>query len=320
MHGKTVLVTGATQGIGKATAAALAARGARVVLLARREDRGRAAQAEIEAASRGRGRVELLVADLSSLAEVRRAAAEFKAKYDRLDVLINNAGVLVPRRRVTVDGIEETFAVNHVAPFLLTRELLDVLRASAPARIVNVSSEAHRHAKMYWEDLQFLRRPYRAWCAYRQSKLANLLFTYELAHRLDHSGITANALHPGVVATGFGQTYGGLTGVLIKLAHPFMASPEQGARTSVVLACAPHLAGVTGAYSVDGKRVPSNAVSYCRASQRKLWALSDELARAGGRQYPDATGSGARLPAAPSEGGAYGHGGAAYGGAFSRLS
>lgn len=278
MQGKTVLVTGANQGIGKATAIALAQQGANVVILCRNPDKGRAALADIQAASRG-GKAELLVADFASLADVRRAAAEFRASHQRLDVLVNNAGLYVPERRVTSDGIEETFGVNHVAPFLLTNELLDLLKASAPARIVNVSSEAHRHARMNWEDLQFASTQYKGFRAYGQSKLANVLFTYELARRLEGTGVTANALHPGVVASGFGQTYPGALSFLVKVAKPFLLTNEQGARTSVHVASSPEVEGVTGKYFAKCRPVRSNAVSYDQASQRKLWSLSLEMIR-----------------------------------------
>ncbi len=279
MQGKTVLVTGANQGIGKATAVALARKGAHVVIVARNADKGRVALAEVQAASGAGGDrpAELIVADLSSQEQVRRAAAEFKARHDRLDVLVNNAGVFVPERRTTVDGLEETFALNHLGYFLLTQELLGVLRASGPARIVNVSSEAHRHATMGWDDLQFERRRYRAMKAYGQSKLANLLFTYELARRLEGTGVTANALHPGVIATGFGQTYGGAMSVLVKIARPFLLTPEQGAQTTIYLASSPEVAGVTGKYFVRCKPARSNGVSYDVQAQRKLWALSEQL-------------------------------------------
>jgi NAD(P)-dependent dehydrogenase (short-subunit alcohol dehydrogenase family) len=285
MKGKTVLVTGANQGIGKATALSLAQKGARVVLVSRSREKGLAALADIQAAS-GSKDVELLVADLSSLAQVRRLAAEFKARHDRLDVLVNNAGLVVPNRRATVDGLEETFAVNHLAPFLLTKELLDVLHAAAPARIVNVSSAAHRGARMRWDDLEFARHPYNQWKAYGQSKLANVLFTYELARRLDPSKVTANALHPGVIASGFGQTYGGALAVLIKIAHPFFASPETGARTSVYLASSPEVEGVTHKYFARCKETSSSPASYDEASQKKLWAISEELTKAVRRVAP----------------------------------
>ena len=280
MQGKSVLIPGANQGIGKAAAVALARQGAHVSIVARSREKGLSAIADIKAASGASTKVDLIVADLSSQEQVRRAAAEFKARHDRLDVLVNNAGVLVPTRRTTVDGFEETFAVNHLAYFLLTRELLGLLQASAvdgPSRVVNVSSEAHRRAKMQWDDLQFKRHPYSPFKAYGQSKLANILFTFELARRLDPTKVTANVLHPGVVASGFGQTYGGSTAFLIRLLHPFFSSVEEGAKTTVYLASSPRVEGVTGQYFSRCKPVKSNAVSDCEASQRKLWALSEEM-------------------------------------------
>jgi NAD(P)-dependent dehydrogenase (short-subunit alcohol dehydrogenase family) len=276
MQGKTVLITGANQGIGKAAAIVLAGKGARVVMVARNADKGRAALAEVVAASRG-VEPELIVADLSSQEQVRRAASELKARHDRLDVLVNNAGVFVPERHTTVDGLEESFALNHLGYFLLTRELLDLLKQSARARIVNVSSEAHRGATMQWDDLQYCTHRYRGFRAYGQSKLANVLFTYELARRLGGTRVTANALHPGVIGSGFGQTYGGAMSVLVKIARPFMLTPEEGARTTVYLASSPEVEGVTGSYFSKCKAVSSNAVSYDEASQRKLWALSEQL-------------------------------------------
>jgi NAD(P)-dependent dehydrogenase (short-subunit alcohol dehydrogenase family) len=281
MLGKTVLVTGANQGIGKAAAIALAAKGAHVVLVARNADKGRAALAEVQAA--GAGGAELIVADLSSQEQVRRTAAEYKAKHSSLDVLVNNAGVFVPERHVTVDGLEETFALNHLGYFLLTRELLDVLQTTSGARIVNVSSDAHRGARMHWDDLQFEHAKYRGLKAYGQSKLANVLFTYELARRLEGTGVTANCLHPGVIGSGFGQTYGGAMSVLVKIARPFMLTPEDGARTTVYLASSSDVAGVTGKYFSKCKAVKSNAVSYDVQSQQKLWSLSEQLVKAHAR-------------------------------------
>jgi NAD(P)-dependent dehydrogenase (short-subunit alcohol dehydrogenase family) len=280
MQGKTVLVTGANQGIGKATAMALARKGARVVIVARNPDKGRAALAEVQAAGGAGEQAELIVADLSSQEQVRRAAAEFRSGHDRLDVLVNNAGVFVPERHVTVDGLEESFGLNHLGYFLLTQELLDVLRKSAPARIVNVSSEAHRGATMHWGDLQFEKHRYRGMKAYGQSKLANVLFTYELARRLEGTRVTANALHPGVIASGFGQTYGGSMSVFVKIARPFLLTPEQGAQTTIYLASSSEVEGVTGKYFSRCKPIRSNALSYDEASQRKLWALSERLVKA----------------------------------------
>ncbi len=281
MARKTVLVTGASNGIGKATALALAKQGADLVIVARSAVKGEAAASDIRRAAAG-ARVEVLVADLSSQEQVRRLAEQYKSTYGRLDVLVNNAGVLAFGRHVTADGLEETFAVNHLASFLLTRELLDVLRASAPARIVNVSSDAHRGAKMAWDDLQFANHRYSAWRAYGQSKLANVLFTYELARRLEGTGVTANALHPGVVATGFGQTYGGTTARLLPVARPFLATPEEGARTAVYLASSAEVEGVSGRYFTKCRAVPSSELSYCEASRKKLWAISEELTRGRG--------------------------------------
>ncbi len=279
MEGKTVVVTGANQGIGKASALALARRGARVILVARNHAKGQAALDEIRAASPAQ-QGDLVVADLASSADVRRAAAEIRARTGRLDVLLNNAGVYVPERHTTVDGVEETFAVNHLAPFLLTHELLDLLKASAPSRVVTVSSEAHRGARMQWDDVQFASHRYRGFKVYGQSKLANVLFTYELARRLQGTGVTANALHPGVIASGFGQTYPGALAVVTRLAKPFLLSSEQGARTSVYLASSPEVEGMTGQYFSKSRPVRSSAVSYDEAAQRKLWALSVELVRA----------------------------------------
>jgi NAD(P)-dependent dehydrogenase (short-subunit alcohol dehydrogenase family) len=273
--GKRVLVTGASDGIGKATAVALARAGAKVVILARTEAKGQAARQAIR--STAGVDVEVVAADLSSQQQVRWVAAEYKRRFDRLDVLVNNAGVLASHRRVTADGLEETFAVNHLAYFLLTRELLDILQASAPARVVNVSSEAHRGARMQWDDLQFATHRYGSWRAYGQSKLADLLFTYELARRLEGTGITANAVHPGTVGTGLARTYGGPAAVLMRLARPFLLSPEEGARTSVYLAGSQQVEGVSGRYFSGSRALASNEYSYCEPSQKKLWAISEEL-------------------------------------------
>jgi NAD(P)-dependent dehydrogenase (short-subunit alcohol dehydrogenase family) len=275
MQGKTVLITGANQGIGKATAIKLAELGARVVLLCRNEAKGRAALEEVRERAKG-GAPELLVADLASLSDVRRIAADFRRTHDRLDVLLNNAGLLVPTRRTTVDGFEETFAVNHLAPFLLTKELLDLLRATPASRVVNVSSDAHRRATMHWDDLE-LRTGYGSLKAYGQSKLANILFTYELADRLKGSGVTTNCLHPGVIATGFGQTYGGGFSLLIRLVKPFLLAPEEGARTSVYLASSSEVADVTGQYFAKCKAVRSNAASYDEAARHRLWDVSEAM-------------------------------------------
>ena len=275
MLGKTVLVTGANQGIGKASAIDLARQGAKVVLVSRNEAKGKAALEEVGAHAKGAA-PELLVADLASLVDVRRLAADFRSKHDKLDVLLNNAGLLVPSRRTTVDGFEETFAVNHLAPFVLTAELLELLKATPGSRIVNVASEAHRRAKMNWDDLEF-RTGYGGLKVYSQSKLANILFTYELSRRLEGSGVTANCLHPGVIASGFGQTYKGVFSVLVRLAKPFLLSTEEGARTSIYVASSPEVAGVTGKYFDKCKPARSNAASYDEASWARLWQVSDAM-------------------------------------------
>ncbi len=274
MTGKTVLITGANQGVGKASAMALGKMGATLVLVCRSEEKGRAAVRDVEAA--GAKGVELLLGDVSKQADVRRVAAEFLAKHDRLDVLMNNAGVLVTSRRETVDGIEETFAINHLGYFLLTNLLLDVLKKSAPARVVSVSSDGHRTAKIRWDDIQ-MKNNWGSIGAYTQSKLCNVLFTRELARRLEGTGVTANCLHPGVIASGFGQTYGGFASFLVKLASPFLITTEKGARTQVYLASSPDVAGVSGKYFDKCKeRAPSKAALEPDAPAR-LWALSEEL-------------------------------------------
>jgi NAD(P)-dependent dehydrogenase (short-subunit alcohol dehydrogenase family) len=275
MQGKTVLITGANQGIGKASAIDLARKSARVVLVSRNEAKGKAALEEVRSQAKGEP-PELIVADLASLADVRRLAADFRRTHDRLDVLLNNAGLLVPSRRTTVDGIEETFAVNHLAPFVLTAELLGLLKATPGSRIVNVSSEAHRRATMSWDDLES-RTGYSGLKAYSQSKLANILFTYELSRRLEGTGVTANCLHPGVIASGFGHTYKGVFSVLLKLAKPFLLSTEEGARTSVYLASSPDVAGVTGKYFDKCRPVRSNEVSYDQPSWARLWEISGTM-------------------------------------------
>jgi NAD(P)-dependent dehydrogenase (short-subunit alcohol dehydrogenase family) len=284
MAGRTVVVTGANSGIGRATAAALASAGARTVVTARDGDRGRAAVEDIRRATGSRS-VELALFDLADLASVRAGAAELLERLDRIDVLVNNAGVVLSDRTETVDGYEATFAVNHLAPFLLTRLLVDRLVATVPARVVNVASVAHRSARhgLDFADLQS-RHGYRGMQAYARSKLANLLFTAELARRLAGTGVTVNALHPGTVATGYGRD-GDTHGFLpfgMDVIRPVVKTPEQGARTSVFLATSPLVAGVTGGYFVGCRpRTPSRRARD-QGAARRLWAVSEQLvARAG---------------------------------------
>ncbi|MDX2170876.1 MAG: SDR family oxidoreductase [Deltaproteobacteria bacterium] len=274
MQGKTVLITGATSGIGRATALGLARLGAVVVVLCRDRGKGEALLAELRAA--GAADVGLIVADLSVQAEVRRAAAEFLASGRPLHVLVNNAGVVNLERTLTADGLETTFAVNHLAYFLLTALLLERLQASAPARIVNVSSEAHKFAPLDFDDLQNQRR-YRTMRVYGQSKLANILFTSELARRLAGSGVTVNCLHPGAVATGLGTNNGRWARGLIRLLGLFFRSPDDGAATSLYLATAPAVEGVSGRYFARCKEKTPSAAARDDAAAARLWAVSEQL-------------------------------------------
>lgn len=284
MNGKTVVVTGANSGIGRATASALATLGARVVITGRDAEKTESAAASVRTQA-GSDDVHTAVFDLGDLASVREGAADLLARFERIDVLVNNAGVVLTERRETVDGFEATFAVNHLGPFLLTDLLLDRLRESAPARIVNVASTAHRSARqgIAFDDLQST-RSYAGMRVYGQSKLANILFTTELARRLEGSGVTANSLHPGTVATGFAAD-GDASGILafgIKLIRPFILTSEQGARTSVYLASSPEVEGVTGRYFVKNRaRQPSGAARDGEAA-RRLWEVSEELVRTAG--------------------------------------
>jgi NAD(P)-dependent dehydrogenase (short-subunit alcohol dehydrogenase family) len=279
MDGRTVVITGANSGVGKATAVALAAAGARTVITARSESRGRSALADIKSAS-GSDRVELEVFDLGDLASIRRGAAQILDRYDRIDVLVNNAGLVLSERSETVDGIEATFAINHLGPFLLTQLLTDRLVASAPARVVNVASTAHRSARrgLDFDDLQ-ARGRYSGMSVYGRSKLANVLFTAELARRLAGRGVTANSLHPGTVATGYARD-GDANGVLafgIKVIKPFILTPEKGARTSVYLASSPEVAEVTGRYFVKCRAREPSAAARDEVAAARLWSVSEEL-------------------------------------------
>jgi NAD(P)-dependent dehydrogenase (short-subunit alcohol dehydrogenase family) len=273
MEGKVVLITGGTSGIGKAAATALAAAGAEVVVAGRNKERGEAAVGEIRRGS-GSEKVSLMLEDLAVQAEVRELAGEFKARYARLDVLVNNAGLIQSRRTETPEGIELTLAVNHLAPFLLTNLLLEVLKRSAPSRIITVSSEARRHAEIDFDDLQS--RRYRAFPVYGMTKLANILFTYELAERLRGIGVVANCLHPGGVNTNFGNYNRSLGILLFRAFQPFMRTPEQGADTIVYLASSPEAGRMSGKYLMDRKEV-SPAQPRDEALQQRLWEVSEEL-------------------------------------------
>jgi NAD(P)-dependent dehydrogenase (short-subunit alcohol dehydrogenase family) len=277
MRNKVVLITGGNSGIGRATAIELARRGARVVFTSRDPDRGREALEAIRAASGGE--VSCLPLDLARLSSVEALAETFARGHDRLDVLINNAGVVLSERQVTPDGYEMTFQVNHLGHFLLTRRLLEVLSATPRARVINVSSMVHRAARsLDWDDLQSERR-YVGFLTYCRSKLANLLFTRELSRRVREQGVTVNALHPGTIASGFardGDTRG-VFAVGAALASPFLGSPERGAALPVRLATAEDLADVTGAYFERGKLRTPSAAARDEAAARRLWDVSERL-------------------------------------------
>lgn len=272
------MITGATSGIGKATALGLAKMGATVVIVGRDLTRGQAAVAEIQAASKN-PQVSLLVADLSSQKAVHQLAAEFISRYDHLHVLVNNAGIALTRRAVTEDGLEKVFAVNYLAPFLLTNLLLEMLIANAPVRVVNVAGDFHRKESIHFDDLMS-ENNYSLNRANNQAKLALILFTYELARRLDGTGVTVNALHPGAVATEamnkdpdvspFGR-------FMYRLFKPFFLSPEKGAETSLYLASSTEVEGVTGKYFVKKKAVLSSPESYDLEIARHLWEVSTQL-------------------------------------------
>jgi NAD(P)-dependent dehydrogenase (short-subunit alcohol dehydrogenase family) len=281
MAGKTVVITGGNSGIGKAAASALATAGARVIITARNEQRGRDAVADIVAAS-GSKQVELSLFDLADLSTVRAGAADLLERCPRIDVLLNNAGLILSERRVSAEGFEATLAINHLGPFLLTELLLDRLKASAPSRIVNVASTAHNFARrgMVFDDLM-AERSYKAMEVYGRSKLANILFTAELATRLEGTGVTANSLHPGSVATGYardGDTTGFMAwGVKFYALLPVTLTPEQGARTSVYLCSSPEVEGVSGRYFAKCKEKTPSANARDGAAAARLWQVSEDL-------------------------------------------
>ncbi len=279
LSGKVCLLTGATSGIGEVTARELARLGATLVVSGRHPEKTGALVQRLQQET-GNQRVEGMLADLSSQAEVRRLAQEFRDRHHRLDILINNAGAMFMQRQESVDGIELTFALNHLAYFLLTNLLLDRLVTAGSARIINVSSDAHRGLEMDFDDLQG-RRNYRGFRAYCQSKLANLLFTFELAKRLKGSGITVNALHPGFVATNFFAGNGPAGWLMRRAAGMVAIRPDRGARTSVYLATTPEVEGVSGRYFVKEKPVASSPQSLDEAAMQRLWRISEELTATG---------------------------------------
>jgi NAD(P)-dependent dehydrogenase (short-subunit alcohol dehydrogenase family) len=275
MVGRWVVITGASGGIGKATAAGLAAMGADVAIVGR--DRARTEVAAREIGGAGGGRAEAFAADLSSRSEVRRLADEILRRLPRLDVLVHNVGGYWDTRHVTPDGLERTFAVNHLAAFLLTELLRERLLRSAPARVVTVASNAQALGRIDFEDLQG-ERSYSGARAYNQSKLAGVMFTYELARRLEGSRVTANALHPGVVNTSLGaEDPRRIQRLLVPILRPFMRTPAQGAATSIHLASAPELEGVTGGFFADREPTRSSRRSYDVSVAARLWRVSADL-------------------------------------------
>ena len=275
MQGRVCLVTGDTSGIGLVTARALAAMGATLIVVGRDEAKTRTVVDQIKQQT-GNPDVDLLLADLSSQQQVRALADAVLARCPRLHVLVNNAGGIYSKRALTADGIEMTFALDHLAYFLLTSLLLDRLKASAPARIVNVASGVHQRAHIDFSDLMGERR-YRAFRAYGQAKLANILFTYELARRLEGSGVSANCMHPGFVATGFGHNNGPLLSLGLRISAPFAGKPEQGAQTVIYLASSSEVDGVSGRYFARNRPIQSSPASRDESTARRLWQISAEM-------------------------------------------
>ena len=276
MQGKMCLVTGATAGIGKVAATSLAMQGAEVVITGRNPQKTRDTADQIKSET-GNDFVTYLLANFQDLQQVANLAAAFKEHHSRLDVLLNNAGTYFDTRIKTSYGVEMTFLVNHLAPFLLTNQLLDVIQGSAPARIINVSSEAHKFDTMDFEDLSF-EHGYFGFKAYARSKLANVLFTYELARRLAGSGFTVNAVHPGHVATDIWKNDLAIFGPVIRFINRWIAiTPQQGADTLIYLASSPDVAQITGKYFIKRKSVPSSALSHDEKTARQLWEFSEKI-------------------------------------------
>jgi len=275
MAGRVCIVTGANSGIGKATAMGLAEMGATVILVCRSKEKGEAALSEIRGKS-GNNSLDLMLADMSSMRSVRQLASEFRRKYDRLHVLVNNAGLFMFTRTTTGDRLETTFEVDYLSHFLLTGLLIDLLKASAPSRLVEVSSVAHYNGHIDFDDLQG-EKGYGGWKAYSQAKLAQVLFTYELARRLKGTGVTANCLHPGAVATNIWSRPLGRAGFIMKLLRLFMMGPEGGAKTPIYLASSPDVEGVSGKYFTNKKEKESSKESNDEQVARRLWLVSEEL-------------------------------------------
>ena len=276
MNGKVCLVTGATDGIGKVSARVLAELGAKVIIVGRNPEKSAIVLAELRSIS-GNENIDLLMADLAVMQEVRDLAEQVISRYDRIDVLLNNAGGYFTKHEITSDGLEMTFALNHMSYFLLTNKLMELLKYSAPARIVNVSSDAHYGVDMEFENLNG-EQEYKAWKAYQKSKLANVLFTYELLKKVP-GNITVNCLHPGFVATNFGHNNGGFFGPVLKIAQRISAiDPEEGAKTSIFLCSAPEVKGVSGKYFYKCQPKISSRESRNMDTGKRLWQISSDIA------------------------------------------
>lgn len=276
MNGKICIVTGSNSGIGKETASALAEMGATVVMAVRDAEKGENARDEISEQT-GNTKTDLMVCDLASIDSIRQFAKEFSEKYNRLDVLINNAGCTIHKRQVTIDGFERTLAVNYLGPFLLTHELLTILKSSAPSRVINLTSGIHFRAKVDFDDLQ-KESKYKAMDAYGDAKLMVVMYTYELARRLEGTGVSVNVVHPGFAATNMGSNMGALRyKIMFKMVRPLQISAKKGAETSVYVASSPELEGVTGKYFAKSQDQPSSELSYDEEAQTHLWAITEEL-------------------------------------------
>lgn len=275
MEGKICLITGANSGIGKATAIGLAKLNATIVMLCRDKNRGEIAQKEIIELT-GNKKVDLLLCDLSSHEDIRKFVSEFKNKYQNLHVLINNAGVMKKQGSLSPDGFEMNFAVNHLAPFLLTNLLLDILKNSAPSRIINVSSAAHRMAKLDFDDLQSENKKLRLMRIYGISKLALMLFSYELSRRLEGTKVTVNTVHPGMVATNLGRD---MSSSGQGFGKRFFKTPREGAETSVYLASSPEVEGITGKYYTKKRQKNSSKKSYNEEDAKMIWEISAEMTK-----------------------------------------
>ncbi len=279
MSGKVCIITGANSGIGKASARRLAKMGANVVMVCRDKVKGETAMAEVRSES-GNSAVELMVADLSSLDSVRRLAAEFRQRFQSLHVLDNSAGVILGRCVLTVDGIESTFAIGYLSHFLLTNLLLDRLKTSAPSRVINVTSDAHFGGHVDFDSMR-CEKPYRASRSYSQTKLAQVLFTYELARILKGTGVTVNCVHPGAVRTNWGSSGGRAFALMMKVVRPLLASPEKGADGPVYLASSPNVERVTGKFFSKTREAQSSKESYDQGIGERLWEISAEMTKLG---------------------------------------